>query len=319
MDAQSVAKKRVVEHFTNTRCSVCASRNPGFYDALATNTDMIHIAYHPSSPYSACLFSTQNKAQNDARTNFYDIYGGTPRFMINSVEKSSSEVQSSNVYEEFKTQTTPVDLKANVAKFGTDEIEISFDIKILANNNFGNIKYFVALVEDTVWYDAPNGEKIHYDVFRKSLTSTSNLPGFKLPELEGNLFSYSDKIKTETFWNLSRLYAIVILSDNNKKIIQAAKSTLYNPNVLSSTEIHSDADSNLSISPNPANHQIFVKSTKDELITEIQLLNGFGQMVLSLQSYEAEQMIDLRGIQSGYYFIRVINSQGIFVKKLIKN
>ena len=29
-----VPKKVIVEHFTNTLCSVCASRNPGFYSNL---------------------------------------------------------------------------------------------------------------------------------------------------------------------------------------------------------------------------------------------------------------------------------------------
>jgi hypothetical protein len=32
-----VTKKIIVEHFTNTKCSVCASRNPGFHTNLNVN------------------------------------------------------------------------------------------------------------------------------------------------------------------------------------------------------------------------------------------------------------------------------------------
>ncbi len=51
----------LVEHFTNTLCSICASRNPGFYQNLQSQQDVLHIAYHPSSPYAACVLNKQNR------------------------------------------------------------------------------------------------------------------------------------------------------------------------------------------------------------------------------------------------------------------
>jgi hypothetical protein len=47
-----VAKKIIVEHFTNTKCSICASRNPGFHTNLSANPTVQSISIHPSSPYS---------------------------------------------------------------------------------------------------------------------------------------------------------------------------------------------------------------------------------------------------------------------------
>jgi hypothetical protein len=46
-----------------------------------------------------------------------------------------------------------------VSKFGSDQIEVAFDVKAMTNNTVGTVNYFVALVEDVVLYDAPNGEK----------------------------------------------------------------------------------------------------------------------------------------------------------------
>jgi hypothetical protein len=55
-----VAKKTIVEHFTNTKCSICASRNPGFHTNLNANPAIQSISIHPSSPYSTCFLSQQN-------------------------------------------------------------------------------------------------------------------------------------------------------------------------------------------------------------------------------------------------------------------
>ena len=96
----------VVEHFTNTRCGICASRNPGLFNNLAANPKILHIAVHPSSPYSTCLLNQHNKVENDARTNFYGIYGGTPRIVINGTVMNGS-FTSSTLFDTFKTKTSP--------------------------------------------------------------------------------------------------------------------------------------------------------------------------------------------------------------------
>tara|TARA_B110000285_G_C15096412_1_gene602244 strand:+ start:1583 stop:1825 length:243 start_codon:yes stop_codon:yes gene_type:complete len=77
-----VVKKVLVEHFTYTRCSVCASRNTGFITNLNAQSDVVHISYHPSSPYSNCQFNQYNLQENDDRTKYYGVFGSTPRLVI---------------------------------------------------------------------------------------------------------------------------------------------------------------------------------------------------------------------------------------------
>ena len=86
-------KQVVIEHFTNTKCSICASRNPGFYSVLANYPQVIHIAYHPSAPYQNCYFNLQNKPENDARTNYYNTYA-TLSQQINLYEQTVSGYQT---------------------------------------------------------------------------------------------------------------------------------------------------------------------------------------------------------------------------------
>lgn len=315
--AQEVTRNIIVEHFTNTRCGVCASRNPGFYNNLRQNPDIIHIAYHPSSPYSTCLFNTQNKLQNDARTKYYDVYGGTPQFVVNGTEISSSQVSNSEVYSPFKNKTSPIDLKVFVANALNGEIEVSFNAVAKKNNSIGKLNYFIALVEDTVFYNAPNGEKTHYDVFRKSF-SDNMLPTFDVPQNEGGDFSFRGKIKIENIWNLSRIYAVVVLTDGNKKVLQVAKSDLYNANVLSGTSDEEKGNSILEVYPNPAESTLYVRSNSSEELLSYEIYNHLGQCLLKSISDPITSTIDVSILEHGMYYLRLHNDTNTFIYKFLK-
>ena len=113
-----VPKKTIVEHFTNTKCSICASRNPGFYTNLNNQPGVLHLAIHPSSPYNGCQLYQQNSSENDARTNYYGVYGGTPRLVINgSVISVNANYSDNSMFTPFLQQTSPALIKINQIKF----------------------------------------------------------------------------------------------------------------------------------------------------------------------------------------------------------
>lgn len=171
-----VAKKVITEHFTNTVCSICASKNPGFYTNLNSQSGVIHLAIHPSSPYSSCILNQHNVTENDARTNYYGVYGSTPRIVIQgSVIPSSANYSSASLFSPFLSQNSPASIKIKQYKYGNDSIRSRIVIKTEALHSLGSLKLFVALAEDTIFYSSPNGETKHYDVFRKSLTGTSGV------------------------------------------------------------------------------------------------------------------------------------------------
>ena len=134
-----VPKKVVVEHFTNTKCSICASKNPGFYTNLNNQTGVIHVAFHPSSPYAACALSMHNPVENDGRTNYYSIYGSTPRLVIQGVVISSGANYSSpSIFTPYLGQTSPASIKIYQYKYGTDSIRSRVVIKTEAAHTLGN-------------------------------------------------------------------------------------------------------------------------------------------------------------------------------------
>src|SRR5947209_5088976 len=75
----------VIEHLTNSACSICASKNPAFYQTLSgySYPQVLHLSIHPSSPHPNCFFSQQNPTENDARTMYYNAFGYTPVIVIN--------------------------------------------------------------------------------------------------------------------------------------------------------------------------------------------------------------------------------------------
>jgi hypothetical protein len=59
----------LVEHFTNTLCSTCASTNPSFFttNQVETNPDLHHISYHWQVPYVNCVYYQANPLPQSER------------------------------------------------------------------------------------------------------------------------------------------------------------------------------------------------------------------------------------------------------------
>jgi hypothetical protein len=224
-----VPKKIVVEHFTNSRCGNCASRNPGFYTNLQTQSNTLHIAFHPSSPYSNCIFSQHNSIQNDARTNYYSIYGGTPRLVIQGTIVSGSANYSANtIFLNYLLQTTPWQITVLQTNHQTDSITTKIIIKKMSATTRVSAKLLVALAEDTVFYASPNGEAEHYDVFRKSMSAISGNT-INLPANIGDSIIYNFSSSNNAAWDFKRIYTMAILQDSSTKEVLQAEECMPNP------------------------------------------------------------------------------------------
>ncbi|MCB9295389.1 MAG: hypothetical protein H6559_20035 [Lewinellaceae bacterium] len=67
-------------------------RQSGFYNTIAGyEADVHHIAYHPSVPYSSCIFYQANTEENSARASYYSIFS-TPRVFFNGTSGTSVPV-----------------------------------------------------------------------------------------------------------------------------------------------------------------------------------------------------------------------------------
>lgn len=312
--AQEVAKTIIVEHYTNTYCSACASRNPGFYTNLNNHPEVLHIAYHPSSPYSACPLSQHNVSENDARTNFYNIYGGTPRLVVQgNVIPPGDDYSSSVLFDPYENQTTPFQLSTSIAQnTSLDSVVVSVTITKTAASVLDSLDLYTAIVEETLNFDASNGENVHHDVFRKSTVGQQPMH-IELPELVGEDTVITFKTEIDEEWNGNELKATSILQNNQKQVEQTSESML----LAYTASLTEQSLETVKLYPNPTTEKVFIKMN-NEMIDHVVIYSITGQEIIR-KSVESEQTtINLSTENQGVYICRIYTSKGIVTKRLIK-
>ncbi len=307
-----VPKKVIVEHFTNTKCSFCASRNPGFYSNYNAQAGAIHLAIHPSSPYSACVLSMHNAVENDARTNYYGIYGSTPRLVIQGIAISAgANYSSASIFAPYLGQQSPASIKITQSKYGNDSIRSRVVIKTEANHSLPSLRLFVALAEDTLNYTGSNGEPVHYDVFRKSLTGAAGV-NITLPTTIGDSVVYTMSSTVNGAWNFSRIFTLAILQETASKAVVQAQKILANSNSIT-TGISEFDFFNSNIKVYSSQKTVYINQSKfsENLTFTICDLSG---RILSNKAIDTDaEQLDLNELSSGIY-LYTIKSEGKQVK-----
>lgn len=299
-------RKVVIEHFTNTNCPICGSRNPGLFTNLDNNGEgVIHVSYYPSSPYSDCKLNNHNKKENDDRTKYYGLYGGTPQIAIQGESKRGASFTNSSLFDAYKDQMSSFELE--VAQIKTEEkIEVSIVITAAEDNSVGNMNLVALMVEDTVFYKGRNSEREHFNVFRKSLAGIEG-ESQMLPSSKGESIAIEYSTSNHNDWDVNRMYAVVFLQDPmSKEVHQAATS----PNKPLPTSIPLIEDHKVSIYPTSVNNQITVSGF--ETGASYSITNLQGQSVL--KGVLVDPIISVPAIKSGIYMLRI--DQKVF--KIVK-
>jgi hypothetical protein len=307
-----VPKKIIVEHFTNTYCSICASRNPGFFTNLSSHQDVLQLSIHPSAPYSQCYLNKQNKTENDARTTYYGVFGSTPRLVINGVAISAStNYNNASIFDPYKSQTSEISIEVK-GRYVGDSVEVTTIIKAEVNNTIGEANLFVALANANVNYPAANGEQLHRNVFRKSLNGVSGAL-VSLPAMAGDSIVLISKARREDIWGANDLFAMAIINHaSNKSLIQAAKSTIFSTaNGLKDLQRVA-----LTIYPNPVKDYLQLQM-ENTLGMQFKIYNLQGSLVMESNITSIES-IDVSSLNQGLYFIELNSTDQVFTGRFIK-
>jgi hypothetical protein len=301
LEAQ-VPRNVVVEVFTNTRCSTCGVKDPGIFRTIHKNPDLIQIAYYPSSPYSNCFFSQQNRSEYDGRTRNYAVYGSTPRVFVqgtevnnnlDSIDLAPALGQMSN----FEVRVTHAKTSTTMAQITTTIFKRAADTTTLA-------KLYVAAGEDSIVYSAPNGVPVHYGVMRKAMTDSSGMI-INLPSLVGDSVSIAKSYTISIDWNQALLSGYgFVMNPTTKVIINANKAKL--TGVLPNAIEHIKQEFSLSIAPNPANDRIFVNS--DIQLKEYSILDLLGRM--RQRADFTQTAIAIETLPTGVYLLAVKAENG---------
>jgi hypothetical protein len=308
-----VTQNVIVEHFTNTNCSVCGSRNPGFYTNLNQNPSIRHIAYHPSSPYASCFFSKQNKIENDDRTKYYGVFGGTPRLVIQGAAISAStDYASSSIFDAFLAKTTPVQIKTRIALKGSDSISVTVVIINSEAHTLGNLRLFAAVVEKEINFAAPNGEAKHHDVFRKSFFETIGKP-ITLSANKNDSVVYQSTVYKNAAWDNTKLYAIAIINrESDKTLIQTEQS----PILSTASGLNSLTSQSFEVYPNPTSNQLTI-NLLNYFVGNLRIVDLTGKVVKEHTDFAGGD-IDVSNLVNGIYLVQLGNNEQWLSKKFIK-
>lgn len=293
-----INKINIVEHFTNSNCSICASKNPAIYSTLGSNPNVLHITFHPSSPYASCVFSMANPTENDARTNFYNIYGGTPRLVVNGNVITTANLSSTLT--NLNTSLTNYHVYATQQLITSDSILVNVVIKKIASDTMTQALLFVGAKQDTVIQITGNGESIHQDVFRKGLTNM-NGNNINLPSNINDSTVFTISYSVAPTWTASRMQTIVIVQDLNKQVINSAEST----NIQSiPTTVHESNLEELKVYPNPSSENIFIQCNNQYTAYKIISLQG----KLIANGNITNNQISIVQISNGTYFLQLVSN-----------
>ena len=304
-----VTKTNVVEHFTNTSCSVCASNNPGIQNSLDANPKVLHISFHPSSPYITDIFNQSNKIENDSRTNFYNVYGATPKTVLNGALVAYNSLSSALPL--LINETSNYQVRVEQLKISKDSFVVETRIKKVANDTTKNALLFLGAMEDTVFQKTSNGENLHYNVFRKSLTNTNGL-NINLPIFVGDSVVIKTSYTANVSWRENRLNAIAILQHLNKSVINSSMSL--NKNLIPSGIVDfKSSNARQFIYPNPTNGILYVNET----IKNLKIYESNGKEISEFRNLKSSEIIDVSGFKKGIYFFVISDINLLQTQKIV--
>jgi hypothetical protein len=300
----------VVEHFTNSNCGICASVNPGAYSTMA-NFGNIHIAFHPSSPYPSCFFSMQNAVENDARTNYYNIYGGTPRFVVNGMPIANVS-QLNSTLSTSQGLLTNYGVRATQEYVAADSVAVRVVITKVAADTTTAATLFVGAMQDTVAQTTGNGESIHRDVFRKALSTTVG-DVVVLPANIGDSIVSTYSYKVLSSWIAARMNTVAILQNTaTRRAINAAKSTNIATIVTPPAALASKSESVNHAYPVPCRDILNLQNWLNHNTYSVHTIQG----QIALSERIVSPTISVASLPTGNYILLLNGSQGTVLQRI---
>lgn len=316
LSAQNSAKKYVLlEHFTNSKCSICASKNPAFYTLIRQQQyapDIHHISIHPSVPYNTCVFYLANTADNNAWSAIYNIQG-TPRLAINgSLIPAQSQLLRVDTLTNHLNKTSPLYLKVTETGAGASRTA-TIEARALSQIPGGNYKLFIAVAEKTVNQTTSNGEAVHYDVFRDMLTPVTGQDF--TPPAPGQAATFTFNYSVDAAWNASEVYVLAFVKEvDTKQVLNSG--TKFDPILL--LDARNLVANDISFSPNPASDITYAEIGDDNALqTEVFAVNG-QRVYMAAENQGNRVAITTTSFARGVYFVKITGEKGIYTAKMVK-
>jgi hypothetical protein len=306
-------KKYVLaEHFTNSKCGICAGKNPQLFAAINQYpSDVHHISVHPSTPYNTCQLYLANTTENQGRADFYSIQG-TPQVALNGVLTTINN-QLGGKIALLATEVSPLYIEVkNTATANGRHGKIT--LRTSETLPAGTYKLHVGLLEKTLNYTSPNGETVHHNVMRDFWGTNGAGLDFTLPT-PGNETVIEQDFTLNTTWIASEMYLMAYVQNvTTKEIINSGSE--FDP-IVTGVEDNLVAN-NISFTPNPTYDMTRINAG-DVSIDKVELYDLAGKQISQVSNVANTQFdLKLNDCKSGIYIIKVSTKEGVYSQKIVK-
>ncbi len=315
LSGQSTKKYPLLQHFTNSNCSICASKNPAFFSLINGNADVHHLAVHPSFPYPSCVFYQANTAENTGVTSLYGI-NGTPRLAVDGVLlPAAGSLMTQAQLTAATSKTSPIWIGVTETKTGS-QVKVEVTVQSIGAPPSGDWKLFVAAAEKTINQTTGNGEAVHHNVLRDLLPGVAGEP-VALSAAGGTAnFSFTYDIKSG--WKEDQMYALAWVQNlATKEVLNSA--TRFDPVFVSTTQLVDNQS--ITLAPNPATDEILISLADEKSALEsVEIFSIEGRSVLFSAAEKGSKTasIDVAALPSGVFVVRAKTADGTATSQFVK-
>ena len=222
-----VPRRVLLELFTTTWCTNCPLADSAAWAlAVESGTDITLIEYHFTVPGSIDPFIFN---QADLRAAFYGIEA-PPVMVCEGLSLLGGAVEYERTYQDYKTAfNNRLLLKSPIAISLTGQAQngvINYHLEITSQQSITqtDLKLLLVVMEDSIFYNAPNGVDLHRFVARQIIP---DYQGTAIALNYGTTFTKDGAITPDPGWNLNRLHlAAFVQSYATKEVLQSASLSL---------------------------------------------------------------------------------------------
>jgi hypothetical protein len=313
----------LLEHFTNSSDTACASANESVKSAITElNGDVVDIQYHTDFP-GEDLMNMHSPAIVGARVFYYGLLDVPYTFMDGGFKNSyryDYDLRSLDVNDiNLRSLIDPpfrIELNSDIAD---NSINISATLiaeKALAPSEL--TLHTVVIEKEITGIEGTNGEKLFRNVVKAMLPNAAGTYIYKS-------WSAGDTELTNYSWNFNNVFnadelrVVVFVQDEaTKEIYQVAVDKF---DFVSGTgdEYTLNREFKCMAYPNPVSDHVYIRLNQPVISAlKMDLFDSMGRLLVSgmIEPWTEEFMIDTYNYDKGIYFIRISNEKDI--NKIIK-
>ncbi|MCF8223593.1 MAG: T9SS type A sorting domain-containing protein [Bacteroidales bacterium] len=323
------SRKVLMEHFTNYNNSANSDANLIVNEVMDNmQNDVINLQYHTNIP-AADDFYYDNEDDISGRLLFYGLSETPYSFVDGGINLEyaneydfgeGNAVDSVDLYK--RSMINPLFNMELSSQIDGGILSVSCDVSAAEDISAENLTLYIAVIEKEINYDAPNGESIFYNVFKKMLPDAGGTDMNKD-------WAKDESVSYDNFsWLIGNIYdtgdiEIVAFIQNNvtREVYQSVSTIQVNvPTAVDDPELV-DMENHFAVYPNPATDHLTIKfSTPTEEDMVLNICDYSGKVVLEKIVPGGSELLGLErlSLKEGMYFVRLIKgAYRVDYKKLI--